>query len=217
MVDEPSNEKKGAHLIISLSSFPSSSSSSLGLEDRIVPFGVSQSFSLLLRRSVRIGYCRLNVGTILVAHLYNKVVEKSHWLDGSSKAQLDQAQVLKPSRSSPAGATEGKDALVELFVQLRLREHNPPRNKSQMKQSLTNISFLSTMILPVFGSGGHLETVPIESAACKPAEDHPMYIVIIIIIIIINIISSRSSSSSSSQCATDLVSLPKESAAMCHA
>ena len=139
MVDEPSNEKKGAHLIISLSSFPSSSSSSLGLEDRIVPFGVSQSFSLLLRRSVRIGYCRLNVGTILVAHLYNKVVEKSHWLDGSSKAQLDQAQVLKPSRSSPAGATEGKDALVELFVQLRLREHNPPRNKSQMKQKLTNI------------------------------------------------------------------------------
>ena len=166
---------------------------------------------MLLRRSVRIGYCRLNVGTILVAHLYNKVVEKSHWLDGSSKAQLDQAQVLKPSRSSPAGATEGKDALVELFVQLRLREHNPPRNKSQMKQSLTNILFRSTMILPVFCSSGHLETVPIESAACKPAEDHRHKHTVIIIIIIL------SSSSSSSQCATDLVSLPKESAAMCHA
>ena len=61
-----------------------------------------------------------------------------------------------------------------------------------MKQSLTNILFRSTMILPVFGSGGHLETVPIESATCKPAEYHHHKCTVIIIFIIIIIVQSMS-------------------------
>ena len=42
-------------------------------------FGVSQNFVFFFRRSVRMGFCCFSVGTILVAHLYNKVVKKSHW------------------------------------------------------------------------------------------------------------------------------------------
>ena len=55
-------------------------------EDGIAPFGVSQSFALLFRRSVRIGFCCLNVGIILVEHLYNK------------SNQLHRAQVLQAQR-----------------------------------------------------------------------------------------------------------------------
>ena len=48
------------------------------------------------------------------------------------------------------------------------------------------------MILPVFGSDGHLEAVPIETAACKPADDFDhKYSVIMIIVIIVQSMSNR--------------------------